>query len=154
MYLYPILRLPQPAAQLLIDRGADADAVNSLGDSALDVAAATGNPEVRSYLEDKTVARRRRSSSDYEADETDLFLGAVRDGDVDAVTDLLENGVDADVTDGVGATALMVAAIAGWEEIAKILVDKGGADINARDRINGWTALMQVNYVEPVYLGT
>ena len=152
--LYCALRLPQPVAQLLIDRGADANAVNLSGDSALDVAAASGNPEVRSYLEDKTVARRRRSRSDYEVDEIELFLGAVRDGDVDAVTDLLKGGVDADVTDGVGATALMVAAIAGFEEIAKILVDRGGADINARDRINGWTALMQVNYVEPVYMGT
>lgn len=132
----------------MTDRGADANAVNLLGDNALDVAAAVGHPEVRSYLEDRTEARRSRSgpnaNGDYAVSGTELFLGAVREGDRDAVLDMLGGGVDVDATDGVGATALMLAAIAGNEDIAKILVDKGGADINARDRINGWTALMQV----------
>ena len=130
----------------MIDRGADASAVNLLGDNALDVAASVGHPEVRSYLEERTAARRSRSGSngDFEESETELFLGAVREGDRDAVVDMLGEGVDVDATDGVGTTALMLAAIAGNEDIAKVLVDKGGADINARDRINGWTALMQV----------
>ena len=130
----------------MIDRGVDPNAENLLGDNALDVAASVGHPEVRSYLEERTEARRSRSVSngDFEESETELFLGAVREGDRDAVVDMLGEGVDVDATDGVGTTALMLAAIAGNEDIAKVLVDKGGADINARDRINGWTALMQV----------
>ena len=130
----------------MIDRGVDPNAENLLGDNALDVAASVGHPEVRSYLEERTEARRSRSGSngDFEESETELFLGAVREGDRDAVVDMLGEGVDVDATDGVGTTALMLAAIAGNEDIAKVLVDKGGADINARDRINGWTALMQV----------
>ena len=140
-----LLRLAwQPVAQLLIDRGADANAFNLLGDNALDVAAAVGCSEVRAYLEDRTEARRSSSVGDGGASEVDLFLGAVREGDGDAVVEMLGEGADVDATDGVGATALMLAAIAGSEGIAKILVDKGGADIDARDRINGWTALMQV----------
>ena len=128
----------------MIDRGVDPNAENLLGDNALDVAASVGHPEVRSYLEERTEARRSRSGSngDFEESETELFLGAVREGDRDAVVDMLGEGVDVDATDGVGTTALMLAAIAGNEDIAKVLVDKGGADINARDRINGWTALM------------
>ena len=134
----------QPVAQLLIDRGADANAVNLLGDNALDVAAAVGCPEVRAYLEDRTEARRSSTTEDGEASEGDLFLGAVREGNGEAVAEMLGEGTDVDATDAVGTTALMLAAIAGSEGIAKILVDKGGADIDARDRINGWTALMQV----------
>ena len=124
--------------------------MNLLGDNALDVAAAVGHPEVRSYLEDRTEARRSSSgpNGDYEMSETELFLGAVREGDTDAVVDMLSEGVDVDASDSVGTTALMIAAIAGNEDITKILVDKGGADIDARDRINGWTALMQVYYIK------
>ena len=79
-------------------------------------------------------------------DISESFLGAVREGDTDAVVDMLSEGVDVDASDSVGTTALMIVAIAGNEDITKILVDKGGADIDARDRINGWTALMQVYY--------
>ena len=135
----------------MIDGGVDANAVNLLGNSALDVAAAVGHPEVRSYLEDKTEARRSSSSPNGdELSEAELFLGAVREGDRDAVVGMLGGGVDVDATDGVGTTALMLAAIAGNEDIVQVLVGKGGADINARDRINGWTALMQVHLVTTV----
>ena len=73
------------------------------------------------------------------------FFECVRRGDMDAAADHLagESVSDVDVADAAtGATALMVAAACGHGDVARMLLSVGAA-VNARDAINGWTALMQ-----------
>ena len=47
----------KPLAELLLDRGADPDRTSALGATALDMASACGNSEVRAFLDKKTTVR-------------------------------------------------------------------------------------------------
>ncbi len=72
---------------------------------------------------------------------------AASDGDIAEITKLLEKGVDVNAKDFQGETALMVAALKGHLDIAKLLVENG-ADIHARPDFNnnqGQTALMMAS---------
>ncbi len=133
----------KPLAQMLIDRGgADPDRINALGATALDVADACQNSEVRAYLEGKTTAAPPRAA---EAAE-DEFFEAVRDGDLDHVaTFLSDSTLDVNASDSSGGTALMLAAACGHADIVELLI-RLSADVDAQDSVNGWTALMQVGH--------
>jgi ankyrin repeat protein len=54
---------------------------------------------------------------------------------------LLKAGADSGKAASTGATPLMSAATSGSVDAVKALVD-GGADLNAREKTNGQTALM------------
>lgn len=71
------------------------------------------------------------------------FLAYARAGDVQKVQMAIEEGVDLNVTDEEGNTALMLAAGPGHDEVVELLLSSG-ADIEARNRA-GETALMRAN---------
>ena len=65
-------------------------------------------------------------------------------GDLDKVREILVGDMTQrdswSVSDG--ATPLMYAAIAGRLDLVRLLVE-AGCDINKKDSVNGWTALLQ-----------
>lgn len=65
---------------------------------------------------------------------------ATRQGDLEQVRRLLEQGVDIDSKDEHGQTALMHAAHEGRTELVRLLIDRG-ADMNVTAKYN-FTALM------------
>jgi len=71
---------------------------------------------------------------------TPLILAA-RNGSGATIATLLKAGADPGKAAASGATPLMSAATSGIVDAVKALVD-GGADLNARERTNGQTALM------------
>ena len=129
-------------AQFLIECGADADRMNALNRTALDIACACGHPEVKAFLANKTTVKSQKLGNG----SKDRFFAAVRDGNVDRVGDLLSHEiVDVDMTDEVGATALMIAAMTGHLDIVKLVLDLG-AELDKQDKVNGWTPLMQATF--------
>lgn len=67
-------------------------------------------------------------------------------GDYYKVTSILEKDKqEANKSSSDGATPLMYASITGQIPMIDLLI-KNGADIDARDYENGWTALMQATY--------
>lgn len=71
----------------------------------------------------------------------DKFLKAAKNGQVDAMREALKQGVDVNVKDDNGWTALMLAIFwSGNMDVVKELL-KQGADINAKDR-EGVTAMI------------
>jgi ankyrin repeat protein len=68
------------------------------------------------------------------------IFDAIREGDRQAVEQLLDNGADANLRDDEGATALMHAAAFATADLVALLL-KRGADVNAAD-LSGATALM------------
>ncbi len=69
------------------------------------------------------------------------FLSAAAANDVIAVNGFLTAGMDANVKDEDGVTALITAASHGNPEIVNALI-KGGADVNAKDNF-GYTAILR-----------
>ena len=65
-----------------------------------------------------------------------------------ALTQALQNAPDANATDAVGRTALMLAAAANPDATVVALLIKAGARVNARGP-QGWTALMMAAYNNP-----
>jgi ankyrin repeat protein len=61
------------------------------------------------------------------------LIDAVKINDIFAVNMILDAGVEVNSRDKLGETALHVAAVRGYPEIASMLIDKG-ADVNAKDK--------------------
>ena len=123
-------------AALLIDGGADANALNELGVAPLSLAALNASPAMAAALlgagADPNAAR--------PSGETALMTAA-RTGSAELVRALLDN--DADVNASVhfrGQTALMWAAAEGHSDVVGVLL-KSGADVHARSKF-GITALL------------
>ena len=70
----------------------------------------------------------------------DQFYEAVRQGDVKAVTKLLDQGVDVNTKFRYGATALFKAAERGHTEVVRLLLARG-ADVTVKDTFYGATAM-------------
>ena len=70
----------------------------------------------------------------------DQFWEAVRQGDLAAVTALLDKGADVNAKFRYGATALFKAAERGHTEIVKLLLARG-ADVTVKDTFYGATAM-------------
>lgn len=70
----------------------------------------------------------------------DAFLEAAQRGDVETVQNILEIGVNVNMTDIGGQSALWLAASADHLEVVKLLL-KHGADIEVRNSLMGWTPL-------------
>jgi ankyrin repeat protein len=101
----------------LIKNGADVNAVDKAGNTALMLAAKNGNITLLLQNKDKAEA-------------------ALKDVDVDIVKLLLDNKADVNVVAKDGTTALMLAAEVGNTEIVKSLLDKG-ANANITRTQNG-----------------
>lgn len=68
-------------------------------------------------------------------------LKAVKEGEIVAVKELLDNGIDVNLRDENGMTALIQASSQGHTDIVRLLLERGAA-VNARTK-DGWSALME-----------
>uniref|UniRef100_A0A8C5V293 Ankyrin 3 n=1 Tax=Microcebus murinus TaxID=30608 RepID=A0A8C5V293_MICMU len=79
------------------------------------------------------------------------YLRAARAGHLEKALDYIKNGVDINICNQVGNTALHIASLAGQAEVVKVLVTNG-ANVNAQSQ-NGFTPLYmaaQENHLEVV----
>ena len=120
--------------RLLLEAGADKNAEDPSGNTALMLAAENSHVEIGRLLLEAG-ADKEQAGDGYTA----LMLAAKNDH-VEIARLLLEAGADKDVPTGHGCTALMLAARTGHVEIARLLLQAGAdKDLQRRD---GCTALM------------
>ncbi len=118
----------------LVAQGADVNAKNKRGWTALSVAAFNDRMEVIKYLiaqgaDIKLVGAYNRTA----------LMNAASNGNVELVKLLLSKGADPKFQ-SFGLNVLMAAAIAGNAEVVKLLLDKG-ADVHTKNKEDGNTAL-------------
>lgn len=122
--------------QLLLLAGAKPDARDKRGKTALDLAvAANQTNNVRPLMEAVP-----SGSEQAKAMLVEVFLTAVGKGDLSQVTNWLAQGVEVNVRDAQGRTAIRLAADAGRMDLLAAL-QRAGADVNLADT-NGVTPLM------------
>ena len=117
------------------------DKINTLyrGKSPLLWAKEFENDEVASVLEERGAVE--EVISDEEAKKLGIKLvEKTRDGDLEAVIDLIEKGADVNERAVAGYTALMMASFYGNLRIAEKLIESR-TDVNQKDD-SGWSALM------------
>ena len=122
--------------QRLLDQGADVDARQGDGATALHWAAHRNNLETASVL----LASGAMVGAANELGATPLWLAAMN-GATHMVELLLETGADPNVTLKMGETPLMTAARSGSLRTVELLLAYG-ADVNASEHERGQTALM------------
>ena len=120
--------------KLLLKNGADVNAKDTGGGTALSWAAGAGQTDSVRLLLDRGANINVIDS----AGNTALMLAAVADHK-DVVQLLLDKGADVNPKDKGGGTALMGASVGAGADVVKLLLDKG-ADINAKSGL-GRTAL-------------
>jgi ankyrin repeat protein len=121
-------------ARLLLDNGADANALTGQAESALLEAAKTHHSELAVLLADRGAKLEVESSSG----ETALYI-AVRTGQVKLTFELLQRGANVHATNRQGTTALQQACLRQHPAVVQILLGRG-ADITALT-YDGFTAL-------------
>jgi uncharacterized protein len=122
---------------LLKDQGADVNAAQADGMTALHWAASDGNAALAQTL---IYAGANLRAATRLGQYTPLHLAA-RNGHADAVKTLLDAGADPKAPDAHGTTPLMLAAGSGDTNTIAALLDRG-ADVNAKESVRGETALM------------
>jgi len=128
-------------ARLLVDKGADTNFKNKLGKTALEIAMDCDMKEIRGYLDRKTTVKPERV-----VERGDSIITAVKKGDLEKTLKFLQlDASSANKASADGATPLMYASINGYVRMIDLLISHG-ADIDAKDYENGWTALMQATY--------
>jgi len=147
------------AVQLLIDRGADVNATDALADqTALMWATAEGhldvvdallkagaNPNHQSRL---TELEKRSTRTDFPSGGFTALMWAARDGNEAIIRRLIEGGADLNLTNGDGATAMMLAIINDRFDLAAKLLELGASTddgslyyaILMRDATTDWRA--------------
>ena len=120
---------------LLLEAGADVNAADQVGMTALMLAALSGNPEIVSLLLKAGADVKAANNSGRTA-----LMDAVSVGSPGIISLLLKAGVSVNAADQVGMTALMDAARVGDPEVVSLLI-KAGADVNAVTN-SGMTALV------------
>ena len=161
--------------------GADPNARNGRGQTALHLAARHGHDEVCELLLDGTTKAQIdavddegqqplhltvpngffdtfKLLTDHGADPNSPIGGgstllhfASFKGTAEAVEFMLDNGCKADMPDRDGARPLHAAAYAGKKDIVEVLVTKGGTDVNVQDK-TGATALHLAAQQKQVYM--
>jgi uncharacterized protein len=121
-------------AALLLEKGADVNARDEAGRTALIAASYDGKSKVVELLIEKGADVEAKSS-----DGSTALISAAGRGQTEVVKLLLKKGATADAKDNFNQTALMKAAWMRHPEVVKALLDKR-ADVNAKGS-NGWTAL-------------
>ena len=128
---------------LLQHTGIDVNLFNKEKVTALLEAATLGHDDIRELLEQNDakepdlelkVARARLNRENIEFNK-DSFLDAVRNGYEDLVELFIKSGMQPDVKDGAGNTALIIASDKGYYRIVKLLLENN-ADVNSRNNYN------------------
>ena len=115
--------------RLLLDKGADVDAVNGKYGSALQAAAYTGNKEAIELLLDKGADVNAQGGRYGSALQAAAANWRIKSGE--AIQLLLDKGADVNARGGEHGSALKAAISIGNEEAMELLLDKG-ADVNAQ----------------------
>ena len=123
--------------RLLLDKGADVNAKDRSGKTAMILAAKNGHADIVRLLLDKGADVNAKAD-----DDTTALMQAAEKGNVDVVRALLEKGADVNVRRLDGSTALMYAAKNDNVDAVRVLLDNG-ADVNATINSEGTTALIQ-----------
>jgi ankyrin repeat protein len=126
-----------PALRALLKSGADVNATQGDGMTALHWAATNGDVDMITML---LAAGGNLRATTRLGGYTSLHLAA-RAGHTSAVRALLSAGASADTLTSTGATPLMLAAKSGSPDVTTTLLELG-ANPNAREPVNGQTALM------------
>ncbi|HEY7789736.1 MAG TPA: ankyrin repeat domain-containing protein [Vicinamibacterales bacterium] len=127
----------RPAVDALLKQGADVNASQGDGMTALHWAAMNGDAALAKTL---LYAGANANAATRLGGLTPLDLAA-RNGEAEVARDLLAGGADPKVADLHGTTALMFAAESGNLDVLKTLVD-AGADVNAKESYRQETPLM------------
>ena len=127
-------------AQLLIDAGADVRKANSYGVTALYIAARAGDSVATRML----LAAGADANAALPASGETVLMTAAKAGDADVIRALLTGGLDSVSLAALGEAraAARVAEGAGYSLPANPAIDTNYADVNARERLYGRTALM------------
>jgi ankyrin repeat protein len=124
------------AVQTLLASGAEVNAANTYGVTALMMAAQNGHTDiVKVLLEAKADVNTKDTFAG-----TALMVATVK-GHTKIVEALLEKGADVNAENTIGTTALWVAAYNGHVEVVKLLLESK-ADVNIQRTTDGATALM------------
>ncbi len=134
--------------KLLLAKGADAKAKDVYGQTALMKPATAGHEKILKLLGKGSRAPVSRAGSRVEttavasqsAKQAREFIEASRNGDVGKVRKILREGVEVDVRDQLGWTALMYACAYNHLTVALVLLEMG-ADVNGTNKL-GWSPLM------------
>lgn len=121
-------------AEQLLDAGADPARSNAWGWNPRDVAEAVGADDLAALLEERGAPLTQGDAIEY--------LRAIAEAQPDAVTSLLDGGLDIETRDHLGRTGFLI-AVEEQPEIARLLVERG-ADIHALDA-NGDNALSRAS---------
>lgn len=113
------------SVKLSLDKGADVNTFNDVGETALMVAVSFGHKDIVELLLEYGADINRRSNKGNTALGTATLIGRE-----DIVRVLLGNGANPDAGKNLGNTPLSQAAAGGHESIARLLLDRG-ADPNA-----------------------
>jgi ankyrin repeat protein len=125
------------AVRELLQQGADVNAAQGDGMTALHWAASHGNGELAKMLllAGANVRALTRINS-----YTPLFFAA-REGNAEIVKALLDAGADPNAVSSTGSTPLMLAAASGKVDVVTALLE-AGVEIDAKEKARGQTALM------------
>ncbi len=141
-------------AKILLDHGADIESVNNLDLTPLETALLWQSKNVAEFFQQQGAKRSLQAmimagdlqgiSEAVENDESILnkqkpeeylsLISAVHSDQIKVLEYLLDQGVSADALSKSGHTALHFAAQIGRPKIAEILIEKGGADLNKKDK--------------------
>jgi ankyrin repeat protein len=158
------------SARLLLENGANVNAKNPHGESALILAAKYGHTGIVKRLLEagakinamnkfgqtslilsaknghsdtvKTLLESGANVNDKDLNGKTALIVSAKNGHTYTVETLLEKNADTNVQDKNGKTALMLSAIYGYIPIVQVLINKG-VDVNARDMLFNTTALME-----------
>ncbi len=125
------------AVRRLLDDGADVDARDSSGRTAVTAAVYAGSVETTRALVDAG------ADVDLQDDmRSNAFLALGETGDVAALDEVLRGDPDVTLTNRFGGTALIPAADRGHVEMVRALLERTDVDV---DHVNdlGWTALLE-----------
>jgi ankyrin repeat protein len=134
------------AVQSLLAKGADANAKDGDGATALIWASENGHLEVVQVLLAKGAKVNAQNNGGVNGGVTAL-IQASQNGYHEVVKALLAEGAEVNTQRDDGFTALIIASQEGHIAVVQALLDKG-ADVNAKES-HGWTALMQASQGGP-----